>query len=94
MQEKEAKDIEIPNISWKVFELMMRWISHLFVLDSDTGVEIDCVSNSVWCLLILKNYYILVHIGSPLVIMLYMVGRACFFVIRSFIILCLSSVAL
>lgn len=24
-QEKEAKDIEIPNISWKVFELMMRY---------------------------------------------------------------------
>jgi phage replication-related protein YjqB (UPF0714/DUF867 family) len=26
LQEKEAKDIEIPNISWKVFELMMRCI--------------------------------------------------------------------
>jgi hypothetical protein len=25
-REKEAKDIEIPNISWKVFELMMRCI--------------------------------------------------------------------
>eukprot|EP00249_Psilotum_nudum_P023477 c28889_g1_i2 orf=1071-3155(-) len=25
-REKEAKDIEIPNISWKVFELMMRFI--------------------------------------------------------------------
>lgn len=24
IQEKEAVDIEIPNISWKVFELMMR----------------------------------------------------------------------
>lgn len=25
-REKEAKDIEIPNISWKIFELMMRFI--------------------------------------------------------------------
>lgn len=25
-QEKEAKDIEIPNISWRVFELMMRFL--------------------------------------------------------------------
>lgn len=26
LQEKDAKDIEIPNIRWNVFELMMRWI--------------------------------------------------------------------
>jgi hypothetical protein len=25
MQEKEAKNIEIPNIKWDVFELMMRY---------------------------------------------------------------------
>ena len=77
MQEKEVKDIEIPNISWKVFELMMRWISHLFALDSHTGVEIDCLSNTVCgTIFILENYYILVHICSPLRITSYMVGMA------------------
>jgi hypothetical protein len=27
-QEKDARDIEIPNIRWEVFELMMRLVSH------------------------------------------------------------------
>lgn len=33
LQEMEAKDIEIPNISWKVFELMIRY-SSFFVCQS------------------------------------------------------------
>jgi hypothetical protein len=31
-REKEAKDIEIPNISWKVFELMMRYMTLCFCI--------------------------------------------------------------
>jgi hypothetical protein len=27
-QEKDARDIEIPNIRWDVFELMMRSVNH------------------------------------------------------------------
>lgn len=28
LQEKDARDIEIPNIRWEVFELMMRFIAN------------------------------------------------------------------
>ena len=31
-QEKDARDIEIPNIRWEVFELMMRQVQLLFIL--------------------------------------------------------------
>lgn len=29
LQEKDARDIEIPNIRWEVFELMMRYFAFL-----------------------------------------------------------------
>lgn len=32
MQEKQAEDIEIPNISWKVFEAMMRCVTLRHIL--------------------------------------------------------------
>ena len=32
MQEKEAKDIEIPNIKWNVFELMIRYFGTVHFL--------------------------------------------------------------
>ncbi|KAK2451213.1 ARM REPEAT PROTEIN INTERACTING WITH ABF2 [Trifolium repens] len=41
MQEKEAKDIEIPNIKWNVFELMMRFMCTGTVdVDSDVAVDL------------------------------------------------------
>nr|XP_004493669.1 ARM REPEAT PROTEIN INTERACTING WITH ABF2-like isoform X1 [Cicer arietinum] len=39
-REKEAKDIEIPNIKWDVFELMMRFI-YTGTVDVDLNVAVD-----------------------------------------------------
>ncbi|KAK2451152.1 ARM REPEAT PROTEIN INTERACTING WITH ABF2 [Trifolium repens] len=40
-REKEAKDIEIPNIKWNVFELMMRFMCTGTVdVDSDVAVDL------------------------------------------------------
>ncbi|KAK2363660.1 ARM REPEAT PROTEIN INTERACTING WITH ABF2 [Trifolium repens] len=39
-REKEAKDIEIPNIKWNVFELMMRFI-YTGTVDVDLDVAVD-----------------------------------------------------
>ncbi|GAU23358.1 hypothetical protein TSUD_334050 [Trifolium subterraneum] len=39
-REKEAKDIEIPNIKWNVFELMMRFI-YTGTVDVDLDIAVD-----------------------------------------------------
>lgn len=41
-QEKDARDIEIPNIKWEVFELMMRYNGVLYRL-------LTCENSSYTC---------------------------------------------
>lgn len=39
LQEKDARDIEIPNIKWDVFELMMRYNGYCSLLFDESCVQ-------------------------------------------------------
>lgn len=48
LQEKDARDIEIPNIRWEVFELMMRFVANSSFLSDLEKKKFPFWRNCIW----------------------------------------------